>query len=202
MSQTAPLTAQQRRTRKAIVDAAARLLDAGGTPSIAEVATEAEVARRTVYLYFATVEQLLVDAALGRLSEEGVELALAEGEGLADVEERVAATVRVVQGYSVETEHLGRTIMRLARPPEGDRAGLPPRGYRRVGWIERALEPARERLAPADFEELVSALTLLVGWEAIIVLRDVRGLSPADCIEVSVRTARALVREALAVAPR
>jgi hypothetical protein len=86
--------------------------------------------------------------AVGADHERDVEHALARGDGLADVEERVAATVRVVQRYSAETEHLGRTIIRLARPPENDGAGLPPRGYRRVGWIERALDPARERIAP------------------------------------------------------
>jgi hypothetical protein len=67
-----------------------------------------------------------------------------------------------------------------------------------VGWIERALDPARAQLAPAAFEELVSGLTLLVGWEAALVLRDVRGLDVEQSVEVSVRAARALVRDALA----
>ena len=193
----APLTAQQRRTRGAIVEAASRLLDAGLTPSIAEVAAEAEVARRTVYLYFATVEQLLVDAALGRISASRLEGRLDELDETADVEERIAATVRIVQENAVETEHLGRTIIRLARPPADAGATLPPRGYRRVGWIERALAPARERLGPDAFEQLVSELTLLVGWEALIVLRDVRGLGAERSIEVSVSAARTLVRHAL-----
>jgi hypothetical protein len=56
---------------------------------------------------------------------------------------------------------------------------------------------ARARLQAERFEELVSARTLLVGWEAVIVLRDVRGLSAEQTIDVSVRAARALVRDAL-----
>src|SRR5512142_2969618 len=54
----------KRRTRKAIVDATAALLARGITPSMGEVADAAEVSRRTVYLYFSTLEQLLVDASL------------------------------------------------------------------------------------------------------------------------------------------
>jgi AcrR family transcriptional regulator len=194
-TETTPTTAQQRRTRKAIVEAAGRLLDAGETPSMAQVAAEADVSRRTIYLHFPSVEQLLVDAALGRITDSlDVEGAI---DGLEDVQDRVEALVRVVQTHALETEHLGRTIIRLAgRPATGREA--PPRGYRRVGWIERALEPARDRLGPDRFEALVSMLTLLIGWEAALVLRDVRNLEPADGVEVTVRAARALVRDALA----
>src|SRR5690348_18271986 len=53
--------AQRRRTRKTIVDAAARLIAAGQTPSMSDVALAADVSRRTVYLYFPTLEQLLID---------------------------------------------------------------------------------------------------------------------------------------------
>jgi AcrR family transcriptional regulator len=40
--------AQRRRTRKAIVDAAMRLIARGTTPSVNDVAAEADVSRRTV----------------------------------------------------------------------------------------------------------------------------------------------------------
>jgi AcrR family transcriptional regulator len=195
MSTPSTPTAQQRRTRKAIVDAAARLLAAGGTPSMSQVAAEADVSRRTIYLYFPSVEQLLVDAALGQLTASlDVDGAI---DGLEDVGDRVEALIRLVQAHALETEHLGRTIIRLSAPPaEGERAG-PPRGYRRVGWIERALEPARERLGSERFEDLVSMLTLLVGWEPALVLRDVRGLGTDDGVELTVRAARALVGDAL-----
>jgi len=44
-----------------------RLLDAGGTPSMMDVADAAQVSRRTVYMYFPTIEQLMIDATLGAL---------------------------------------------------------------------------------------------------------------------------------------
>jgi hypothetical protein len=48
-------------------------------------------------------------------------------------------------------------------------------------------------LPPDRFERLVSALTLLIGWEAAIVLQDVRALDPAEAEEVCVWAARALL---------
>src|SRR5919199_875057 len=68
---------QRRRTRAAIVTATADLLAAGRTPSIAEIADAADVSRRTVYEYFPTVEQLLLDATVGLISEAAVDEAFA-----------------------------------------------------------------------------------------------------------------------------
>src|SRR5436309_12862781 len=81
---------QRRRTRAAIVSAAADLLRAGRTPSVNDVAEAADVSRRTVYLYFPTVEQLLLDATLGLLSQAAVDEAIEAADAQGDAEERVA----------------------------------------------------------------------------------------------------------------
>ncbi|MGH3274399.1 MAG: hypothetical protein ACRDNZ_08790, partial [Streptosporangiaceae bacterium] len=76
------------------------------------------------------------------------------------------------------------------------------RGYRRTGWIEKAVEPLRLVLGPRRFERLVSSLSLVVGWEAFIVLFDVRGLSQDEARTVITDAALTLVDAALAeVAP-
>jgi AcrR family transcriptional regulator len=183
---------QRRRTRRAIVAAAAELLAKGESPSMAEVADAADVAKRTVYTYFATVEHLLADAAL-ELSRQTVEPTFDSSEHPA---ERLEAFVRTMARSSTETEDLGRTIIRLTlgAPPD---AGNRRRGYRRVEWIERALEPVRERLSPPGFERLVSAMATIVGWESFIVLRDVRGLTPEEIEEVGVWMATSLLNAAL-----
>src|ERR1700755_2821411 len=151
---------QRRRPRGAIVAAAAELLSAGATPSINEVAERADVARRTVYQHFPTLEQLLVDATLGMLSQAAIDEAIdAADPGGSDPGARVEAMVRAVAGSSAETLALGRRLVRLTGdtpPPEGS----PRRGYRRIAWIERALEPLRPRLEPAAFDRLVSALAV------------------------------------------
>ena len=182
---------QRRRTRKAIIDATVALLAQGETPSVAEIAEAADVSRRTVYLYFPTLEHLLADAAL----EAARGLVEPQFEERGDAGERVEALVRAVQQGFAETEALGRTIIRLTvGAGDSSSAGaVPRRGYRRVEWIELALEPLRDTLPPDRFERLVSALTLLIGWEPMIVLQDIRALSAAEAEEVCVWAARTLL---------
>src|SRR4051812_5923811 len=197
---------QRRRTRAAIVAAAADLLREGRTPSVNDVAEAADVSRRTVYLHFPTVEQLLLDATLGMLSQTAVDEAIEAADTDGDPAERVAAMIRALYAQSAETLSLGRSLLRLTVAPDESTVGesgetgspsSPRRGYRRVAWIERALEPLRPQLAPAVFERLVSSLAMVVGWEAIIVMQDLRGLTTEEQVETSLWAARSLIRAAL-----
>ncbi len=192
---------QRRRTRAAIVAAAAELVRQGRTPSVNEIAEAADVSRRTVYLYFPTLDQLLADATAGLMSQTAVDEAIdaADSDPEGDPTERVLAMIRVLFELSDEMLPLGRQLIRLTVAP--DAAGppeAPRRGYRRVGWIERALEPVRPRLDNAAFERLVSGLAMVVGWEAMIVLQDVRGLDKQQQLETTMWAARTLIRAALA----
>src|ERR1700750_1745245 len=67
--------AQRRRTRRSILDATVELLRSGVEPSVHEIAAAADVSRRTVYLYYPTLDQLILDATLGSLNT-GVDEAL------------------------------------------------------------------------------------------------------------------------------
>lgn len=199
-----PREAQRRRTRRDLVEAAQRLLQEGRTPSIDEIATAADVSRRTVYLHFPTLDQLLLDATAGLLSTPEVDDVL-DGEGApSDPRDRIEALVRSLWGTAERTLPLGRQIIRLTvgseqRPPEDDAADEPKprRGYRRVEWIEKALAPARDELEPDVFDRLVSALAVLIGWEAMTVMEDIRGVGPDLQDEVVVWAARVLVEAAL-----
>ncbi|HEY1281774.1 MAG TPA: TetR/AcrR family transcriptional regulator [Acidimicrobiales bacterium] len=193
---------QRRRTRKAIVDATARLVEQGLTPTVADIADAADVSRRTVYLYFPTLEQLLIDATLGALSQADVDRVLELPELSDDVGARVEAVARALQSMSPDVERLGRTLIRLTVESGATGDGDVPmrRGYRRVEWIERALAPLRDRVDDTRYERLVSALAMVVGWEALIVQRDIRGLTADEGEELSVWTARALVQATLAEA--
>jgi hypothetical protein len=106
--------------------------------------------------------------------------------------------IRALAAISTETLPLGRSLIRLTvDAPRDDEDGAPVRGYRRIGWIERALEPLRGSLDDPAFERLVSALAMVVGWEALIVLRDLRALDPDEQLDVSLWAAQALIRAAL-----
>ncbi len=171
--------AQRRRTRKAIVDATIALLAQGGTPSVADVAAAADVSRRTVYLYFPTFDQLLIDATVGALSQSTIDRAIQPDSADTDVSARVERMIRALQHVSPEVERLGRALVRLTvdagQPAPGEAS--PRRGYRRVEWIEGALSPWRKRIGPARWRRLVAALAMVAGWEALIVQRDVCGLT-------------------------
>ena len=190
---------QRRRTRKAIVDAAIALLAAGRTPSVHEVAVAADVSRRTVYLYFPTFDQLLMDATLGALSQSSVDQAIDSSSDTGSIDERVERLVRSLHHVSPDVERLGRKLIRLTvdedRPDGG--TDMPRRGYRRIEWIEKAIEPLRHRLTPARWKRLVSALAMVIGWEPLIVQRDVCGLSAEEGEELSVWAAHALVKAAV-----
>jgi AcrR family transcriptional regulator len=187
--------AQKRRTRKAIISAAAELLAQGKTPSLNEVAAAADVSRRTVYMYFPTVDQLLIDAALGSMTRDTVEAALDSMSGIKDVRQRVDVMTRAVQRDFASTEQQGRTLLRLTVdvPAGSRRPGQPLRGYRRIEWIERALEPLRGKVDRKRLERLISALAMVIGWESLIVARDIRALTLKEAEEVSAWAARALV---------
>lgn len=184
--------AQRNRTRKAIVDATMRLLAAGTTPSIGEIIREAEVSRRTIYMYFPTLEQLLLDATLGALSQQAVDPIVADA-GSEDVVTRVDKLTRTANGLAGETMHLGRALIRLTVDAGEPRAGGPRRGYRRVAWIEQALAPVRGQVSTKEYDRLVSSLTVLMGWEPLIVLKDLRGLGQQQAEDVLAFAARAVV---------
>ena len=199
-------SAQKRRTRRAILAAAVELMRRGETPTAGSVATVAEVSRRTVYHYFPTQERLLTEAAL-----EGVRAEVEGALALADPDDVWARLdTLVIEGLrsSLAREVELRTIIRLTveqrlaetrggEPQGGESRAAPLRGGRRVEWIETALAPVRARLGETRFERLVSALAVIVGIDALLVLRDIRRLDQAEVEAVSHWMARALVRASL-----
>lgn len=225
VSDTAPEAGrvrQRRRTRAAIVNAAAELISQGQTsPGVNEIAEAADVSRRTIYQYFPTLDQLLLDATLGLLTQTDVDTAIetaaekasgtasgtasraasvagspvASGHG--DAAARVDAMIRALGDATASSLPLGRSLIRLTVDAPTDDTPHPKRGYRRIAWIERALDPLRAELDDDLFEQLVSGIAMVVGWEALIVLQDLRGLDPDDQTQISTWAAQALIQSTL-----
>ena len=184
--------AQRRRTRTAILDATMQLLRDGHTPTLDQIAAAADVSRRTIYMHFPTLDQLLLDASMGALAGRVIEAEFKPG---TEAAERVAMIVDTLYDHADEWLPLGRRMVALTatNPP----ADGPKRGQRRVDWIERAVEPLRERLTGEQYDRLVSSLSILLGWEAMIILQDIRGHTPEREREVAAWTAQSLVRAIL-----
>ena len=168
--------AQRGRTRKAIVRAAARLLERGERPSLDEIAAEAEVSRATTYRYFPGLDALLSEAAVDALVPEPEDLFAADAP--ADVAARLAlvdATFdRACRAREVPLRlMLARTLERSVQPG-GSETLL--RQNRRVPMIEQALAPLGGPLP----DELVPALAMIIGTEGMIALKDVLGLDETE----------------------
>lgn len=182
---------QKRRTRTAVLEAAANLVREGRTPSVAEAAEAASVSRATAYRYFPTQESLLVEVATtgGPAWTEDVLGALPSSD---DAEARVKAVVDELTAFMVEHDRGLRTMLKLSleRSLEDGR-NTPVREGRRASYLDEALAPLRATLGPDELKRLNAALGMVVGTEALVVLRDIYGLDPAE--------ARSLMRWAASV---
>lgn len=197
-------TNQKRRTRMAILAAAVELLERGQRPTVAEAADAALVSRATAYRYFPSQEYLLFEAAL-ESTRSDIDREFNENTLPEDPEARLDILINAVQKRIIDKEAAFRTMLRLSleQAPEEEQHGgksTPSRirGGGRVRWIETALAPVQGRLAEPDFRRLVAALSLCMGIEALVVLRDVCALESAEAEEVLRWAARTLLRSSLA----
>lgn len=185
----------QLRTRKALLEAAGRLLQLGRLPTMNEVAREALVSRPTAYRYFPSIDALLqesvVDAAVsGALAEAAVQPG-------ADPETRLLATEAALHRSTWANEAALRVMLAHAVQRDPADESVPPRQNRRLPLIEAALAPLRDRLGEPDFRRLTHALALVFGTEAMIVFRDVLRVDEATAREVKTWAIRILLRGAL-----
>lgn len=185
--------AQRRRTRRAIVQAATGLVLADAEASVGAVAAAADVSVRTVYDYFPTLDALLLEATLNGLSSD---IAEAAHDVTDDVHANLDAVIERIFASVDRHLPLGRKLIKLTIDAPAV-PGTPRRGYRRVEWIESALSPVRKRLTRTRYDDLVSALSVLIGWESIVVLTDVRGLDLARARRVTTTAAHDLIDSAL-----
>ncbi|MEO7206390.1 MAG: hypothetical protein ABI145_06325 [Steroidobacteraceae bacterium] len=187
---------QKLRTRQLLLETAASLLAAGKRPTVTDAADAAGVSRRTAYRYFPTAAKLHADAALEKLrpAMEAAIDASAQGTDVKDLEARLDGVANNMQRLAIENETLLRTMIHetvLTVPA----AVEPRRGGRRLDWIESAVNPLRKQIGSASYKRLVCALALCTGIEALLVLRDICGLSTDEITHVSQWMCRAMVRE-------
>lgn len=188
---------QLRRTRKDLLQAAARLTRQGRNPSLDEVAAEAMVSRATAYRHFPDVNALMVESALDIDTPQADQVFLG-----GPPEDPVARMERVDAAFEamIRDNELALRLMmkhaleRIVRQP--DDAGLPVRQNRRTPLIEAALEPARSQFRPAALKTLSSALAMVVGTEAMLALKDVLQLDEVEARRVRRWAIRALVTAA------
>jgi AcrR family transcriptional regulator len=186
---------QRSRTRKDLLRAAARLMKAGRSPALEEVAEEALVSRATAYRYFPGVEALLVEAALDVAMPTGEELFA--GDTSTDPVARLHRADRAVDAMIRANEPALRHMLIHSLQRGLEPGETPPiRQNRRTPLIEAALAPSVAELDPAARGRLVKALALVIGTESRIAFKDVLGLDDEEATAIRGWMIEALVRAA------
>lgn len=182
---------QRSRTRKDLLQAAARLMQQGRKPTLEEVAEQAMVSRATAYRYFASIEALVVEASLDLAvpAPEQLFADYASEDPVARLERADSALHAMIRANEPSMRLM--LVHSLQRAERND--DIPPRQNRRTPLIEAALEPARQQFKPAALKNLVRALALVIGTEAMVVFKDVLQLDEADAQKVRRWAIRALV---------
>jgi len=181
-----------------MLDTASRLMQAGVTPSVSEVAEAASVSRATAYRYFPS-QSALVQAVV----DEGLGPILGWKSDSTDAAERIAdlfdtAMPRIEAFEATFKAALKLSIEQWAQRQAGTLGTEPQfkRGHR-VELLKDALAPLKSRLSATAFDRLAQALSLVFGVEVLIVLKDIWDLDSVETLSVAQWVARSLVEAAL-----
>ena len=189
---------QKRRTRAALMTAAAEFVRRGETPSILQVADAALVSKSTAYRYFPSQEALLAEALLDVVNQAELEAVYAAARTPGPAAVRLDAVVQADHALVVKHEAAFRTAVRaMMAPRPDDPAEVPRRPGNRLRYLAEALAPLDDRLGPERLQRLVMALAMCVGMESIMVMLDICGLTPAAAEAVKRWAAAALLQAAL-----
>ena len=190
-------TAQKQRTRDALVAAARQLVASGVTPTVEDAAAAARISRTTAYRYFPTKRALLVAA-----HPEVVATSMLPADPPDDPAERLDLVVQRITAMIVDTEAQQRTMLRLSlEEDEAQRAALPLRQGRAIGWIAEALVGLQGQFSDDELHRLVLSIRAAIGIEALVWLTDIGGLSRDEAIELMRWSAGALLQRAMTDRP-
>ena len=185
---------QKRRTRQALMDAAIALRDEGRSPTFAEVAERALVSRATAYRYFSSLEALISETA----TERGLvplEHIWRPGDDPAD---GISRASREMMKLMLDDE-IGLHVMErsfMAVWLDNDAGARPPRPGRRMKFIVPIVEALKGELSSAARRRLAHALSMVMGSEAALAIRDIGGASVDEALAAAAWAARALVNQA------
>ena len=115
---------------------------------------------------------------------------------------RLDAVVDAFTSMILDTEAQQRTTLRLSLEVSSEeRAQLPLRQGRAMGWIGEALDVLGEELSDPERHALAFAVRATIGVEALVWLVDVAGLTRTEAVQLMRWSAQALLQRALDVAP-
>jgi AcrR family transcriptional regulator len=201
---TAGRANQKARTRQALIAATVELVREGKAPSIPDAAERALMSPATAYRYFSSAQALWEEASLEIIEDwdtDQIELAGA------DPRARLEAAVRGVGWHMLDDELPYRNLVRSSLERWYEQSGLPDdeqmpiRQGRRMAYNTKVVEPLRATLPDSTVDQLLNALALVWGTEAVLVLRDVCRLDTEQAKDTMLRAARWMLDGFLAEHP-
>jgi AcrR family transcriptional regulator len=198
---------QKLRTRGAIVTAAQQLLEERGEiPTVAEAAEAALVSRTTAYRYFPTQESLVLELSVtvDVPAIEGLAGQPVERDGAVD---RVLEIAGTFNEHVLADEELYRRALRTyldlwlaARDKDPAEAFPTVREGRRMRWFGDTLALLRDTVPEPTLQRMQRALCMVMGTEAMVVMRDVCRLDADEALAVARWAAEAILQAGLAEA--
>ncbi|MDZ5436255.1 TetR/AcrR family transcriptional regulator [Pseudomonas fluorescens] len=187
---------QRNRTRQALIEAAVELRDEGLNPTVAQVAERARVSRATAYRYFPSPEALISETAADR-DMQPLERFWRPGD---DPVKGIGVAANALNTLLIDDE-IGLHVMERSFMTvwlENESHDAPLRPGRRMSYIEPIVDSLKDQLTPRARKRLKQALSIVMGTEALIAVRDISGASVEESLDATAWAARALVRQALA----
>lgn len=189
---------QKRRTRQALIDAALALRDEGHNPTFAEVAERALVSRATAYRYFPSVEALVSETAADRGMKPLEHIWRPGDDPVEGIGRAANELTKLLLGDEVGLHVMERSFMTVWL--EGESQDAPLRPGRRMNYIDPIVDSLKDVLTAPARRRLRQALSMVMGTEAVIAVRDISRASVDDALDSATWAARSLVRQALAEA--
>ena len=187
---------QKRRTRQALIDAAIALRDEGHNPTVAQIAERAMVSRATAYRYFPSTEALISETAADRDMPPLESIWRAGDDPVKGIGLAANALNKLLIDDEVGLHVMERSFMTVWLENESHETPLRP--GRRMSYIEPIVDSLKDVLSPRARKRLKQALSIVMGTEALIAVRDISRASVEESLDAAAWAARALVRQALA----
>ncbi len=185
------------RTGRLMLETATRLMQAGSTPSVSDVAEAAGVSRATAYRYFpsqAALVQAVVDEGLGPI----LTWTSASRDAARRVAELIDTALPRIEAFEATFKAALKLSLEQWARREAGTLGEEPRLTRghRMDLLKEAIAPLGATLPPGKLDRLAQALSLVFGVEVLIVLKDIWGLDGESTRSVAQWAAAALVHAA------
>ncbi len=185
------------RMRKHLLDTAMAMMAEGVTPSISELAEQAQVSRATAYRYFPTQSDL-VAAVVGESLGPILSWRPSSDDAAERIDQLLVYAYPRLEQYEVQLRAAIQISLRQSAEERASKHRNPRPLVRgnRIEFLKMAVAPLKEEVDDKTFERTVQALSMLYGTEVFLVLKDIWHLELAQIIDIVRWTSRGIIEHA------